>query len=105
MIAQFKTVQPDLLEVPMENGRFDPDGKPTKCDKFSMGALSGWEMALEDMRPQGFIDFRAGDYVTIECTGVKPNANPEFSDMPEFRVSISDKRPSEKVEEKEKATA
>lgn len=82
--------------VPMWNGRFNEEGDLTKCDKFSMGALSGWEMALEDMRPQGFVNFKTGDYVTIECVGVQENSNPEFSDMPQFRVSISDKRPSEK---------
>src|SRR6266478_1505642 len=73
-VNQFKTFKPEILTVPMTNGRYDENGEPTKCDKFSIGALSGWEMALDDARIQGFTRFYAGDYVTVKCVGFQQSA-------------------------------
>lgn len=101
-ICQFKCISPAVLTVPMVNGKYNSNGEPQRCDRFAMGALSGWEMALDDMRSQGFRNFQPNDYVTIECVGVLASANPEFSDMPQFRVSVSDTAPKG---EEEKVTA
>jgi len=50
-------------------------------------------MAVQDLKSQGFDFFRAGDYVTFECTEVQPPSQIGFSEMPLFNVSVSDKPP------------
>jgi hypothetical protein len=76
-----------------DKGRFDPNGKPTKLEKFAVGNLSGIDMAIQDLKTQGFDFFRTSDYVTFECTDVQPSMKSGFSDMPLFSVSISDRPP------------
>jgi len=75
----------------MTDGRFDPRGEPTKCDRFSVGALKGWEMALENLQTMGWPgQFRQGQYVRITCTRVEPAREANQSDMPYFNVDVQD---------------
>jgi hypothetical protein len=88
-VFQFKALEPITLTVD-ENGKAvkEGKGKEVQADKFGMGALTGFEMALDDMRAQGFPGFRVGNKVTIECTGVAPSSDPRLSDMLEFAVDV-----------------
>ena len=88
-VHQFTALEPVTLNVD-ENGRAvrDGKGKEVQAEKFGMGALTGYEMALDDARTRGFQEFRVGDNVTIECTGVKASEDANMSDMLEFSVDI-----------------
>lgn len=95
-IHQFSCVSP--LEVPLdENGKFNPNGKPTKLEKFAVGNLSGIDMAIQDLKTQGFDFFRTSDYVTFECTEIQPALKFGNSDMPLFTVSITDRPPQQRA--------
>jgi hypothetical protein len=94
-VNQFKFFEPEIMEIPVTNGKYDANGIPEKCDKFAMGALAGWEMALELLRDQGFRGFQVGDYVTILCTGIQQSSDREMSDSPNFEVWISDSAPKQ----------
>jgi hypothetical protein len=94
-VNQFKFFEPEIMEIPVTNGKYDANGTLEKCDKFAMGALAGWEMALELLRDQGFRGFQVGDYVTILCTGIQQSSDREMSDSPNFEVWISDSAPKQ----------
>jgi hypothetical protein len=95
-VAQFKAYKPATLSIPMTNGRFNPSGAATNVDRWSIGALKGWEMALEDACTRGFHDFWVGCYVTVECVEIQPSTQEGQSDMPKFTVSIADQAPDYK---------
>lgn len=83
------------VTVPLsDDGKFSPHGKPTKLEKFAVGQMAGIEMAIQDLKTQGFDFFRMTDYVTFECVDVQPPTQAGFSEMPLFSVSISDKPPA-----------
>lgn len=88
---QFLCAIPEVLEVPVnDKGRTDfRNGKPTKVDKFAVGALTGIEMAIDALRVNApwFSKFEMRDKVTFHCTGVQPGQNGN-SDMPEFIVEV-----------------
>jgi hypothetical protein len=88
---QFLCMMPEVIEVPTNGkGRVDyKDGKPTKVDKFAIGALTGIEMALDALRVNApwFRSFEMRDKVTFSCTGVQPGENGN-SDMPEFLIEV-----------------
>ena len=96
-IHHFNCVSP--LSVPLSSeGKFSPDGKLTKLDKFAVGNLAGVEMAIQDCKDQGFDFFRNSDYVTFLCTEIQPSTQPGFSDMPLFRIVIGDRPPIQEPE-------
>jgi hypothetical protein len=97
MCHQFMCSEPATIDIPMSSGRYDDkNGKVEKVDRFSIGALTGFEMALDALRENAiddrnrrwFQDFQLHDKVTIECIGFTPNPNPTLNDMPEFMVSV-----------------
>jgi hypothetical protein len=91
-----------MLVVPLgTDGKFSPNGKPTECEKFSIGALSGVNMAFDAMKNQFGWDgkFQQGEYLIIECTGVKPASQRGYSPMPEFRLQLTDKTPEQPAPE------
>lgn len=91
-IHQFSCVSP--LEVPLaQDGKFNVNGKMTKLEKFAVGQMAGIEMAIQDLKTQGFDFFRTTDYVTFECTDIQQATQAGFSDMPLFVVSVSTEKP------------
>jgi hypothetical protein len=88
---QFLCAVPEVLEVPVnEKGRTDyKHGKPTKVDKFAVGALTGIEMAMDALRVNApwFGKFQRMDKVTFTCTGIQAGENGN-SDMPEFSIDV-----------------
>lgn len=73
-----------------ENGKWVPDGegKPLVIDKFAIGALTGFEMALDALKMKGFERLQTRDKVHIECTGITRAKERGMSDMPEFLVRV-----------------
>lgn len=63
-------------------------GKTIRVDRFAMGALTGFEMALQDAAAKGFESFKYGDQLSIECVGMQKAEQDGYSDMPEFKVDI-----------------
>lgn len=88
---QFLCMIPELIEVPVnDKGRTDYKlGKPTKVDKFAVGALTGMEMALDALRVNApwFKSFEMHDKVTFNCTGITAGENGN-ADMPEFLIEV-----------------
>jgi hypothetical protein len=64
--------QPKPMGFVDEKGRITdkniPGAKEIGLDKFSIGALKGFQMALVDLDNQGIV-LKFRDLVTIECTG------------------------------------
>lgn len=99
-VFQFACHDPVVLEVPVDMaGRYNSKGKPIEINKFSMGALTGFEIALAVLRSENpwFQDFTRGDIVRITCTGVKESDKIGFSDMPEFLIELNPSPSSEQV--------
>lgn len=66
-----------------------PDGQEVRTlTRFSMGNLTGYEMALQDLKAKGVEQFRYQDRVEIHCTEVQPASQPDQSPMPMFEVSL-----------------
>ena len=57
-------------------------------ERFSIGSLKGFEMALQDLKTQGY-NFQFRDRVTIECTGHKDTGDKNKDDMIMFSVTPS----------------
>lgn len=91
---EFLLAQPSMLEVIVDGkGRLVAEGtegaKKKKIDRFAMGALTGWLMAIQALEAKGFDGFKSRDRVIIECTGVEPAPpNSGQSDMPKFTLSV-----------------
>ena len=68
-------------------GKVSATGHEKTITRFAMGALTGFEMALQRM--DGFPGFNYGDQVVIVCTGFQKSENAMRSDMPTFDVEIS----------------
>lgn len=91
MCHQFLCAVPPALEVEVdENGKYFPGGKRTTIDRFSVGALTGIEMALDAFRMKNawFKEFAMHDRVTFLCYEVQKSDDPKMSDMPQFEISI-----------------
>lgn len=65
----------------------DGSGKKVTLDKFSMGAMKGFEMALGDLESQG-VKLQQRDKVTIKCTGFQENTDSQKDDMVLFAIDI-----------------
>lgn len=92
MCHQFVCDDPKVIEIKVNaKGKVDlENGTEKKLDKFAIGALTGFEMALDalDIATNGaFKSFQRHDKVNIECTGVQ-EALPGQSPMPEFKVIV-----------------
>ena len=89
---QFLLQEPSTLDVPVDdNGKFFADGKKMlNVDKFAIGALKGFMMALQSLQESTpwFSTFQRGDLVTITCTGVQEPSQHGYSPMPEFEVKV-----------------
>ena len=69
--------------MPQEDG-----GVKKSVDAFAMGALAGWEMAMDDLRANGWKGFDLHDRVWIKCTELQPASQANYSDMPMFDVMV-----------------
>lgn len=81
---------PKTITVKLDSkGRFDEKGKEKAIDKFSVGALTGFQMAMDALEAADatFGGFRRHDIVKIECVGTVKGENGQ-SDMPEFTIMI-----------------
>jgi hypothetical protein len=89
---KFKCAVPSKLTVRVDDAnRIVPDDEASKTieiDSFAIGALAGFEMALDDMRGQGFKQFAIHDRVWIKCVGMQEPTSPNFSPMPLFEVVV-----------------
>jgi hypothetical protein len=65
----------------------DGSGKQVILDKFSMGGLKGYIIALQDLESQG-IKLSPRDRVTITCTGHQESLDNIKDDMAQFTVEI-----------------
>jgi hypothetical protein len=63
-------------------------GQDKQLTRFAMPPLAGFDMAVQDMEANGFPGFKQGDRVLISCIGVQKATNANFSDMPEFDISV-----------------
>jgi hypothetical protein len=76
-----------------EQNRIAKDGeasKEVKITSFAMGALTGYEMAIQALMHKGFDGkFQYKDAVIIKCTGIDPAQGPGMSDMPMFEITIT----------------
>lgn len=90
--SEFILVEPKRITVNTLEGKLVPDGTPgatpAELDRFSIGNLAGWTMALDDMMAKGFDGLRYDDETTIECIGVQKATERGKSDMPEFNVTV-----------------
>ena len=62
-------------------------GKETQLERFSIGALKGFGMALQDLENQN-IQMKFRDLVTIECIGFQENEDSRKDEMVLFEVTI-----------------
>lgn len=66
----------------------DASGKETLLDRFSIGGLKGFQIALDDLASQGILlTFR--DLVKITCIGTQPSLDNHKDEMILFEVEIS----------------
>jgi hypothetical protein len=76
----------------MVNGKVVPKGtegaEARKLDQFAMGALAGYQMALDDLKAQGWKGFQLHDRVWIKCVELQPATQRGYSDMPMFEITI-----------------
>lgn len=81
--------QPKVTVTLGKDGRVtedgDSSGERVTLEKFSMGAMKGFEMALADLESQG-IKLQPRDKVTITCTGTQPSQKGD--DMVLFSLDI-----------------
>ena len=74
-----------------ERGRITDKGiqgaKQVQLDKFSVGALKGFQMALVDLETQGIV-LKFRDLVTITCTGLQDSGDGK-DDMVLFEIEIA----------------
>ena len=88
---KFRALQPSHIKVHVdESNRVIPEDEPGKdieIEQFAMGALAGFEMALDDMRANGWKGFAIHDRITIRCVEVQPANQPGYSEMALFEVN------------------
>lgn len=93
---EFLLVKPETLTVFVDEygstWRKQPDDNTQGVDKqikrFALPPLAGFDMAVQDMEANGFPGLRQGDRCVIECVGIQKADNPNYSDMPEFSISV-----------------
>ena len=92
MCHQFICADPPILKVPIdERGKVNwENGRETDIDKFAIGALTGLEMAIDQVKEnhEWFHDFQIRDLVTIECIGTIHSDKLGYSDMVEFKIAV-----------------
>lgn len=63
------------------------EGTETQLEKFSIGCLTGFEIAIADLKSQGYEPmFR--DIWEIKCTGHQASADKNQDDMVMFSITI-----------------
>lgn len=70
------------LEKPVELA----DGPETMV---SIGNLSGFNMCLQALKKKGLGSLEVGDFVEVECIGLKPPKAEGYSPRPNFRVKVT----------------
>lgn len=90
---QFLCLNPSTITVPVdERGKLDlENGKEMPIDKFAIGNLAGFDMALQVAMSKApwFKGFQMRDRVKISCIGIqKAQENSGNSDMPEFEIAV-----------------
>lgn len=90
---KFKCGIPSKLSVNVDDaGRVVPEGeegsKTREIDQFAMGALAGFEMALDDMKANGWKGFQLHDKVWIKCEEEQEASQPGYSPMLMFTVTV-----------------
>lgn len=75
-----------------KNGRITEDGDASgtvkQLDKFSIGGLKGYLMALGDIESQGN-KLQQRDEVVISCVGVLEATSRDRDDMAQFEITIN----------------
>ena len=90
---KFKCGIPSKLTVIVdEAGRVvpedTPEAKSRDIDQFAMGALAGFEMAMDDMKANGWKGFQLHDKVWIKCTEMQDATQPGYAPMLMFEVTV-----------------
>lgn len=70
-----------------EKKRVAATGTKTTISRFAMGALKGFEIAVQKL--DGFSGWIYGDMMLIECIGFQESQDEIRSDMPLFKLDIS----------------
>lgn len=70
-----------------QNGRVAATGQEKIISRFAMGALTGFEIAVQ--RLDGFQNWQYGDQMILECTGFQKAQVEGQSDMPMFNLEVS----------------
>lgn len=89
VVSEFTCVSPASLSLLLdERGKLvEAGGQVKSVDRFGIGSLTGFEMAVQGLQFRGFDGFKFGDKVKIKCTGERlprPNESP----MLEFSVEV-----------------
>jgi|SRR5260370_1198047 len=90
---KFKCAIPSHLTINVDdNNRLVPEGtegsKSRDIDQFSIGALAGFGMALDDMKANGWKGFQLHDKVWIKCTEQQEATQQGYSPMLMFEVTV-----------------
>lgn len=90
---EFLLVQPRQLFVKTDQyGHSSPtvagDAEGRPITRFAMPPLAGFDMAYQDLVANGLDRFQHGDRCIIRCVGVQKATNSDFSDMPQFEISV-----------------
>ena len=88
---KFRCAVPSKLQVNVdENNRVVPEGehvKVSEIDQFAIGSLAGFQMAMDDMKANGFKGFAIHDRVWIKCVGFQEPL-PGQSPMALFELAV-----------------
>ena len=93
MGTEFLLVLPIALFVKIDQyGHASPclsdDTDARRITRFAMPPLSGFDMAMQDLKANGFDGFRLHDRCIIKCVGKQKASEIGFSDMPLFEISV-----------------
>lgn len=89
-IYQFQCVHPTALEIQVDekNKVVSTGGKMKNFQQFAMGAMKGFEMALQGLAFRGFDGFKTGDLVKIVMVEERQPTVVGQSPMAVFEVSV-----------------
>lgn len=88
---EFLCMVPAKLSVKVLAGKIDEKGEAVEIDRFSIGNLSGINMALDVVKRESagrFKGLQDRDRVEFECIGFKKSEKFGNSDMAEFVINV-----------------
>ena len=88
---RFRCLSPSKLTVHVDENNHiishDAPGKDIEIDQFAIGALAGIQMAIDDLKANGFTGFKLHDRVWFKCVEIQ-EAQPGQNPMPFFEITV-----------------